>query len=92
MKITGESMKEMFSNLLMMVMSIVQKVQTMNPTPLSCVDPQLLLTMGTPLLAPLSSQVPLPVAMAPPLHLAASPPIVPESHQRSLQSSMPAGI
>ena len=39
MKITGDSMKEMFSNLLTMVMSIVQKVQTMNPTPLSCVDP-----------------------------------------------------
>ena len=51
----GDSMKEMFSNLPTMVMSIVQKVQTMNPTPLSCVDPQLLLTMGTPLLAPSSS-------------------------------------
>ena len=39
MKITRDSMKEMFSNLPTMVMSIVQKVQTMNPTPLSCVDP-----------------------------------------------------
>ena len=55
MKITKDSMKEMFSNLPTMVMSIVQKVQTMNPTPLSCVDPQLLLTMGNPLLVPSSS-------------------------------------
>ena len=39
MKITRDSMKDMFSNLRTMVMSIVQKVQTMNPTPLNCVDP-----------------------------------------------------
>ena len=48
MKITRDSMKDMFSNLQTMVMSIVQKVQTMNPTPLSCIDLQLLLTMGNP--------------------------------------------
>ena len=86
MKITGDSMKEMFGNLPTMVMSIVQKVQTMNPTPLSCVDPQLLLTMGNPLLAPL----PLPMASA--LHSAASPTSVPESRPGTPQSSLAAGI
>ena len=91
MKITGDSMKDMFGNLPTMVMSIVQKVQTMNPTPLSCVDPQLLLTMENPLLAPSSSQAPLPLPMAPPPHSAASPPL-PESHQRSPPSSVPLSI
>ena len=86
MKITGDSMKEMFGNLPTMVMSIVQKVQTMDPTPLSCVDPQLLLTMGNPLLAPL------PLPMAPPLHSAASPASVPESRPGMPQSSLAAGI
>ena len=85
MKITGDSMKEMFSNLSTMVMSIVQKVQTMNPTPLSCGDPQLLLAMGNPLL------VPLPLPMATPPHSAASPPL-PESHQGSPPSSVPPSI
>ena len=85
MKIIGDSMKEMFSNLPTMVMSIVQKVQTMNPTPLSCVDPQLLLTMGNPLLAPL------PLPMAPPPHSATSPPLS-ESHQGSPPSLVPPSI
>ena len=85
MKITGDSMKEMFGNLPTMVMSIVQKVQTMNPTPLSCVDPQLLITMGNPLL------VPLPLPMAPPPHSAASAPL-PESHQGSPPSLVPPSI
>ena len=48
LKMIGDSFKSMMSSLLMMVMSIVQKVQTMNPTPLSCMDPQLMLTMGNP--------------------------------------------
>ena len=86
MKITGDSMKEMFGNLPTMVMSIVQKVQTMNPTPLSCVDPQLLLTMGNPLLAPL------PLPMAPPLHSAALPASVSESRLGKPQSSLAADI
>ena len=91
MKITRDSMKEMFNNLPTMVMSIVQKVQTMNPTPLSCVDLQLLLTMGNPLLAPSSSQAPLPLPMAPPPHSATSPPLL-ESHQGSPRSSVPPSI
>ena len=86
MKITGDSMKEMFGNLPTMVMSIVEKVQTLNPTPLSCVDLQLLLTMGNPLF------VPLPLPMAPPLHSAASLASVPESRPGMPLSSLAAGI
>ena len=93
MKITRDSMKEMFSNLLTMVMSIVQKVQTMNPTPFSSVDPQLLLTMGNPLLVPSSSQAPQLVVMAlPPPHSTASPASVPESQLGTLQNSVPTCI
>ena len=92
MKIIGDSIKDMFSNLLMMVMSIVQKVQTMNPTPLTCVDPQLLLTMGNPLLAPSSSQAPQLVVMALPPYPTVSPTSILESQPRTPQISTPIGI
>ena len=39
LKMAGESFQHIISSLPSMVMSIVQKVQTLNPTPLSCVDP-----------------------------------------------------
>ena len=85
-------MKDIFSNLPTMVMSILQKVQTMNSTPLSCVDPQFLLTIGNPLLASSSLQAPRPMVMASPPHPMVSPASVLESQPGILQSSVLAGI
>ena len=55
LKMAGESFQHIMNSLPSMVMSIVQKVQTLNPTPLSYVDPQLMLTMGNSAFAPSSS-------------------------------------
>ena len=60
LKIARELFEHIMSSLPSMVMSIMQKVQTLNPTPLSCVDPQLMLTMGNSAFAPSSSQAPVP--------------------------------
>ena len=69
LKMARESFLNIMSSPLSMVMSIVQKVQTLNPTPLNCVDPQLMLTMGNLALMPSSSQAPAPtfVLALPPL-------------------------
>ena len=67
LEMVGESIQHIMSLLPSMVISIVQKVQTLNPTPLSCVDPQLMLTMENSTLAPSSLQAPMPTfVLAPP--------------------------
>ena len=74
LKMVGESFQHIMSLLPLMVMSIVQKVQTLNPTPLSCVDSQLMLTMGNSALAPSSSQAPVSMFVLTPLPLATDSP------------------
>ena len=58
LKMAGESFQRIMSLLPSMVMSIVQKVHTLNPTSLSYVDHQLMLTMENLDLAASSSQAP----------------------------------
>ena len=74
LKMAGESFQHIMNSLPSMVMSIVQRVQTLNPTPLNCVDPQLMLTMGNSALTPSSSQAPVPTFVLAPPPLATDPP------------------
>ena len=74
LKMARESFQHIMSSLPSMVMSIVQKVQTLNPTPLSCVDPQLIFTMGNLALAPSSSQAPVSTFVLAPPPFAIDPP------------------
>ena len=76
-----------------MVMSIIQKVQTLNPTPLSCVDPQLMLTMGNSAFAPSSSQALVPTfVLAPPPLGTNSPAVAPQTVSNTPQSSAPTTL
>ena len=90
LKMAGESFQHIMSTLPSMVMSIVQKVQTLNPTPLSCVDPQLMLTMGNSASAPSSSQAPVPSFVLAPPSLGTDPPAAaPQTVSHTPQSSAP---
>ena len=90
LKMVGESFQHIMSSLPSMVMSIIQKVQTLNPTPLSCVDPQLMLTMGNSAFAPSSSQAPVPTFVLAPPPLGTDPPAVaPQTVSNTPQSSAP---
>ena len=96
LKMAGESFQHIMNSLPSMVMSIVQKVQTLNPTPLSYVDPQLMPTMENSAFAPSSSQAPIPtfVLALPPLGTdppAAAPQTVSNTPQSlALATSTPA--
>ena len=90
LKMAGESFQHIMNSLPSMVISIVQKVQTLNPTPLSCVDPQLMLTMGNSAFAPSSSQAPVPTfVLAPPPLGTDLLPAAPQTVSNTPQSSAP---
>ena len=90
LKMAGESFQHIMSSLPSMVMSIVQKVQTLNPTPLSCLDPQLMLTMGNLAFAPSSSQASVPTFVLAPSPLGTDPPAAaPQTVSNTPQSSVP---
>ena len=90
LKMAGESFQHIMSSLPSMVMSIIQKVQTLNPIPLSCVDPQLMLTMGNSAFAPSSSQAPVPTfVLAPPLLGTDPPAAAPQTVSNMPQSLTP---
>ena len=90
LKMVGESFQHIMSSLSSMVMSIVQKVQTLNPTPLSCVDPQLMLTMENSAFAPSSSQAPVLTFVLAPPPLGTNPPIAAlQTVSNTQQSSAP---
>ena len=85
-----ESFRHIMSSLPLMVMSIVQKVQTLNSIPLSCMDPQLMLTMGNSAFAPSSLQAPIPTfVLAPPPLGTDSPATAPQTVSNTPQSLAP---